>query len=582
MTKSESDLATPPEQYIEPVLNFSTKRLTVGEDLSAEKILVSELVKIGQLLLEFPDNPADGSSGSVRQPLKTGIHTKLSDSGDGVISEVTGYPKVTFTPSENGAGKILNISVEPLIRLSEDKMKASLAIHPSLPGCRSLATEDIEQLIVESGIVYGVDPEQILKAKTLIAEGLNEFHIIPFAQGQQCIPGVDARLDFHLEIGPLAGRLLKDGSIDFRDRKIMVPVSKGQIIATTIPATQGTPGITVQGEQVEARPGKNLPVKTERDARYSNETLQVTAVNNGALSVIRDQVIRVCSRQEIAGDIDYKTGNVESRNCVIVHGSVQPGFQLKADGDLQIGGAVMSSHISSLSNIVIKGGITGRNSTVFAGGDADILFIEQGEIQCEGNCVIRKQCYYSTIFSGGNIRCKEDSVTVGGELVAAGCITAGNVGSDQAAATYLAAGVVAERLQLYRNLQEKITLQREEIIRWMQMYKGNPKSRKLRHMEAAAEETKLQLMRLNMIPGTDLYSRADSSDNSFRSSPEENVETIGINLRDIVIEVEGIVHAGTKIQIGNRTLTLDKTLQKRCFRLTDNQKRILTLPLRRN
>jgi uncharacterized protein (DUF342 family) len=581
MTKSISDSATPPVRYIEPILNFSTKRLKIGEDTMAERIAVSELVKIGQSLLEFPVCDHNKSPGILKQPLITGRNTRLSDSGNGVISEVIGYPKISYSPSEDGTGKILHISVEPLIRLSEDKMKASIAIHPSLPDCRSLATEDLEQLIAESGIVFGVNPEQLLKAKTLIAEGLNEFHIVPFALGQHSIPGEDAWLEFHLEIGPLAGRLLNDGTIDFRERKIMVPINKGQIIATKIPATDGTPGITVLGDQMDAKPGKNLSIKTERDARYSTESLQVTAIQDGALSIVRDQVIRVCSRQEIAGDIDYRTGNVESRNCVVVNGSVQPGFQLKADGDLQIGGGVMSSMVSGLSNIVIKGGITGRNSTIFAGGDADILFIEQGEIRCEGNCVIRKQCYYSNIIAGGDIRCRKDSVTIGGELVAAGCITVGNVGSDQATATYLAAGVAGERLQIYRELREKIVLQQEEIIRWMQMYKGNPQSRKIRNMETVAEETKLKLMRLNLIPGTGIYSRAGSSDTSPQSASEDYSDADGINLRDIVIEVEGIIHAGTKIQIGNRTLTLDKTLQKRYFKLTDNQKRILTLPLHR-
>jgi uncharacterized protein (DUF342 family) len=581
MTKSISDSTTPPVQYIEPILSFSTKKLQIGDDVSADSIPVSELVKIGQTLLEFPACPPDTSSEKLKLPLKTGLHTRLSDSGNSVLSEVIGYPKVTFCPSGDDAEKTLTISVEPLFRLSEDNMKATLAIHPSLSDCRSLATEDLEQLIAEAGIVYGVDAEQVQKAKTIIAEGLNEFHSIPFALGQQSIPGEDAYLDFHIEIGPLAGRILKDGTIDFRERKIMVPISKGQIIATKIPATIGTPGITVKGEQTEAKPGKNISVRTERDARYSNETLQVTAINNGVLSVVRDQVIRVCSRQEIAGDINYQTGNVESRNCVIINGTVQPGFQVKTDGDLQIGGAVMSAQVNSLSNIVIKGGITGRNSKVFAGGDVDILFIEQGKIQCEGNCVIRKQCYYSTIIAGGDIRCKNNTVTIGGELVASGCITVGNIGSAHAAATYLAAGVVGERLQLYRELQEKIALQREEIIRWMQLYKGRPESKKIRNMEAAAEDTKLQLMRLNMIPGTGLYSRASMAATSAQSASEEYSDANGISLHNIVIEVEGTIHAGTKIQIGNRTLTLNKTLQNRYFKLTGNQKRILTLPLHR-
>jgi uncharacterized protein (DUF342 family) len=291
--------------------------------------------------------------------------------------------------------------------------------------------------------------------------------------------------------------------------------------------------------------------------------MEVTATSAGALSVVRDTVIKVSARQKIGGDIDFSRGNVESGNCLIIRGSVMPGFTVKAEGDIEIGGTVSSATIEGQANVVIKGGITGQKTKISAEGDADILFIEQGEIVCGGNCVVRKQGYYSSIHANGDIRCKNDSVVMGGELVAAGSISLGDVGSDKATPCLVAAGVVPERLDLYRQLKNNLVELQEEVIQLMQMHGG--RSRKLRHLEREVEDIKQQLHRLSMIPGSGLYSRAGKEEDPRFSEEEYSIEN-SIDMKKIGIEVFGSIQAGTTIRIGNRTLVLDKNISCRLFR----------------
>jgi hypothetical protein len=357
-----------------------------------------------------------------------------------------------------------------------------------------------------------------------------------------------------------------------------VPVLAGQVLARKIPALPGTVGVDVFGREIEAPPGKDIKVRTSGDVTYSQDTMEVTATSAGALSVVRDNVIKVSARQKIGGDIDFSIGNVESGNCLIIRGSVLPGFSVKAEGDIEIGGTVSSATVEGLANIVIKGGITGQKTKILAEGDADILFIEQGEIVSGGNCVVRKQGYYSSIHAGGDIRCKQDCVVVGGELVAAGSITLGDVGSDKATPCLVAAGVMPERLDLFRQLKHTLVEYQEEIIQLMQMQGG--RSRKLRQLEREVEHIKQQLQRLNMIPGTGLYSRAGKGDDP-RFTDEEYSADNSIDLKKIGIEVFGSIQAGTTIQIGNRTLVLDKNISSRLFRLNDTMLRILAVPLGR-
>ena len=40
-----------------------------------------------------------------------------------------------------------------------------------------------------------------------------------------------------MDVGPVAGKLMGDGSIDFRERRMFIGVNKGELIATKVLAT---------------------------------------------------------------------------------------------------------------------------------------------------------------------------------------------------------------------------------------------------------------------------------------------------------------------------------------------------------
>lgn len=568
-------------EFVEPIQLFSSLKMIIGEDKFNNDVTVSELVHKDQQLFEFTNTDQFKVGEVERQPIEIGANCYISDDKNAVFSATMGYPKISFNLSPELETKILHVSVEPLFRITTDRMKASIAIHPPLPNCQSLVDENLEKLLDKEGIVSGIIPENLKSAQEYIKLGLKEFNVLILAIGKKPVHGTDAYLKFEVETGPIPGKLLKDGSIDFRERKIFVPVSNGEVIATKIPATTGTSGKTVLGERVDPEPGRDIAVNTLKDAAYSIKSRKVTATADGVLSVVGDTIIKVCSRQEIMSDIDYNTGHIESRNSVLIHGSVHPGFKVKTDGDLEIRGAIMSTRIESNANVVIKSGITGKNSSVTADGDVDIYFVEQGKIYSGSNCIIRKQSYYSNIIAGANIRCTPKSVVVGGQVIAAGNLTLGNVGSTNASPALICAGVDGKRLELYNSLKKKLIEQQEGLIQWLQMNKGTAKARKIRNMERAVEETRLQLVRMNMIPRTGIYSRAGDDVDDHRLKGKDYSDEGGINIAEVYIEIFGIIYAGTQLRIGNRTMTLEHTIANRLFKLNNPLTEIAAFPLRR-
>jgi len=437
--------------------------------------------------------------------------------------------------------------------------------------------------LIKEGIVFGINNEALDNVRDFLAQKENEFRKFVIAWGQPVGQSKDAYLRYDMEIGPIAGTMNEGGEIDFRERRIMVGVHSGQRIATKIPAVQGEPGINVYGEETPAREGKDLKIEVQSDARYSSETLQVTATKDGVLSIINDCVIKVLSHKTIASDIDFATGNVESMNALTILGSVQPGFRVTTGGDLKITGSVMSGEIVCNGNLVVRDGITGKNSRLQVKGDGDINFIEQGALQCGGRAVVRKQSYYSDITACSDIRCQASSIVMGGKLVAEGNISLGSVGAENSTPALIAAGTAADRLVHLKELKESVVEQQDAIIKWLQRYRGSSKSRKVRQMEQQLAETKLLLLKVNLIPGTGKYSRVA---NSEEATEGEDLDADyrsdgGIPIEQITIDVAGTIFAGTTIRIGNRFLKLDKTVSGRKFKLHANGRRILAVPKKR-
>lgn len=574
---SQQDNSSPRAKLIEPTLHFASKRLKT-DDGSSSSLLVSELVQPGQLLADFPGFERYAAKGYEKQPLKDGPHTAFTPDGQSLIASTFGYPKIDALTAENGL-TLLIISLVPLIRVSFDKLRAFLIIYPSLPNHPGLAQYDLPQLLQKAGITYGIDEVALDQARRVIAEGKPEISEIGIAEGKPPGPGTDAALSFALEIGPIAGQLRKDGSIDFRERRIMIGIEQDQLIAEKLPAVPGTPGINVLGEAIEPKTGRDITIFAQGDAAYSPATAQIRATRDGVLSVINKNTIRVSAHQVINGDIDFTTGNIDANGCLTINGSISNGFKVSSIGDLKIGGSVMSATVKTDANAVIQGGITGKASTITCGGDLDIKFIERGTITAGGRVVIRSQAYFSRIRAGGDIRCHPLSKIMAGELVAGGHLSVGNIGGQNSEPTLLGAGIESERLDLYETTRNELNSLQNTLIQWLQLH-GRARSRKVRKMEKEIAETKARLLTLNLIPGTELYSRGSAG------ASRDDIEEIsplyhqGIDIDNIRIDINGTAHTGTHLLLGNRSLVLQQSVSRRQFKLSADLKRIISFPLR--
>jgi uncharacterized protein (DUF342 family) len=516
--------------------HFKTQAFTTTVDGVSTEITVPELVRQNQILLSLTSN-----STSPPTILAPGKNCCLSDDKDTVSAELPGYPILRQLTSDKET--VISVEIIPIINCADNKMLATLTLYPTLSGSPSLELGDILELCQEQEINCGIDELTIQKTIGQMAQLGQPKYEVPIARGLPAVDGDDAYLRFEVEVGPLPGTILQDGSMDWRERKIFVGIDKDELIATKIPLTEGTAGFDIYGLETLSKPGKDIAVKVAGDVQYIEESRQVLATQSGVLSIINETGINVSAKQTIEGDVDFSVGNIESNDALEIKGNVTPGFTVTCKGDLSIGGNIHSATVNVKGNSKIASGLTGEQTVLTTAGDVEISFIERGRITSGGTVLITKGAYYASVSSKKMLMCRPESKIVGGTFCSGLDFIGGMIGSDNATPTIVAAGVDAGRFRQREKLQASIRDQQHELDNLIHM-KGREYSKTTvyKNKEVALQKRVNNLKQLNLTPDSPLYSRLDPT----------------YTYSSATVAIQGQIVSGTKIRIGNTRTTLSE------------------------
>jgi len=352
--------------------------------------------------------------------------------------------KVAETP-------IIVPTVEPDIRVlvSRDRMEASLQINLP-PGSRPLEMDELLEKIKNSGVVFGINHEQIRKAYDCPGSR------VVCAKGQQPINGENAYIKYHVNMdNNIRPSEMADGSVDFKNLNLFTIVQEGDLLAEKVPATLSISGIDVLGNTVNAKPGKDIPIPVGKNVQVVNGN-SLSAMIAGQV-LIANNKINVVPVIEIKGDIDVSTGNIEFMGDVIVHGSVQPGFSVKADGNVEIFGTISGGTVEG-KNVIIKMGIQGMHrGYIKARENVVAKFIENATAYAGIDIMVSDVVLNSRISAGKKILVEgRRGLIVGGTVMAGEEIRAKAVGNHMAAVTTLEVGVNPMLREEYKHVRAEI------------------------------------------------------------------------------------------------------------------------------
>ncbi|OGH55687.1 MAG: hypothetical protein A3G34_01295 [Candidatus Lindowbacteria bacterium RIFCSPLOWO2_12_FULL_62_27] len=325
------------------------------------------------------------------------------------------------------------------INVSADKLKAVLSVTPPKEGGMPVVLEDVLRKVAEMGI-QNVDQETV----AAYLEG-GAFHdSLLISEGTPSVDGEDARLEFLFKGGEGEREELKEddsGRVDYRTMSSIKGVKEGQLLIKKYAPTEGTVGVDVYGSESRPKAGKDVALQAGKNVQVSPDGTEFFAVTSGHV-VITGKTIRIDNILEHKGTVNYEIGNINFDGTVIIHGTVEEGFVVRATGDVFVE-AIARGFVESGGNIVVEKGIIGTPDTyVRAAGDITAKFVENANLFAEGNILVSEAILHSSLSARHNIVLREGkrSVVVGGVARAGGSVEARTIGSDVATKTVVEVG----------------------------------------------------------------------------------------------------------------------------------------------
>lgn len=535
---------------------FLTETLTSGPEEDRQTFKISQLMAAGAMLVAL-EGGAQGSSGKASDAkaeieLIPGGGVEFSADKKALLATTSGYPQMVRV--KESAGEKVIMDLEPLFYISEDGWTVKMNLYPPVTGNTLPGIAEIMVMLEKSGVRWGVREKNIAACLAAVKAEQRPHKKQVIARGRLPVNGENAWLRIDIAVGAQVGQELGDGHIDFRERHLFTGVEKGQLLATKVPATAGLPGVNVYGHEVPQIPGKDLIIKTAEDVLFDEDTGEIHAAIAGVLSAVSDTSVRVTAKLVVSGDIDFQTGNIESRDAVEIGGSIKPGFKVTTGGDVVVSGSVESAHISSRGNVVIRGGIMGEEASVEADGDVDIPVIDNGSISCKGSVRVSREAYYA------EIKCLQDIIFTGqarvmsSELFAGGSITAVEVDSDTSPNSLLAAATMPERYARYYKLLKSFHQAEAAVDAWHRRFGSEVVNDELDELNEELADAKASLVSYNLVPGVGERDRSGGLRYACRQK----------------ITVKGSIRSGAVIRIGNTEATLKKTYEDGHFALNSD------------
>ena len=436
------------------------------------------------------------------------------------------------------------------ITLAADKMTAWLSLVPPYGG-KPVDREQAERLLQEKAISSGILGREIDVA---LAAGAAQDKII--ARGREPVPGSDARFESLLpELKERRPHVDEHGVADYRDLGQINIVHPDQPLMRRVPAVTGKSGENVLGEAV--------PPPVVQDHKFA-PGLQGAKSDPGdanvLLAAITGQPVLVTHGVTVEpaitlASVDLASGNLNFEGTVNVHGDVKESMKISATGDVIVGGMVEAAEIEAGGDVVVKGGIIGHiasgnaphgahgaTASIRSKGSVSARFIENAEVRTGNSILLEDHASHSDLTALNEVmigkKGSKKGHILGGTTRATALVKALVIGSAGGVATvihvghnpYLQEQLEEARLELHNKKKEQ-----ENLYKVIAYLKENPDKNRgglLEKAERTLEKLLTDIIRLSETQ-QDLLGRMKFAE-------------------DAKVVVEGAIHSGVEIRIGNR------------------------------
>ncbi len=339
---------------------------------------------------------------------------------------------------KNEEEEIPDLDAQIVTFLTGGQMSAWLLIYPPVGQGKEVDEEMLKQALKEKGICYGLD-EELLAA--IPKEEGRYFHLYLIAQG---VPPVRGQDGYVVDLFPrtITHEFTVDefDRVDYMSLNFIRNVSKGEPICRIFAPTDGVPGRTVLDRELTAVDGKKASAPVGRNTELSEDGSELLASMTGHVE-FSGRSFQVKPVLEIAGNVDYSTGNINFLGDVHIHGDVCNGFTVRAVGSITVDGVVESCTIEAGGDLIMVKGALGNNQAVIRSHrgiytkyleNASVCAHENLQADCIMNC---------DVYSDATVQVRTgQGIIIGGNIHAAKEVNATTVGAKSEIPTNIILG----------------------------------------------------------------------------------------------------------------------------------------------
>ncbi len=432
------------------------------------------------------------------------------------------------------------------VQVSSNGLKATARIAAGPTG----GPDQVRAALDQSGVTFGIDERACSQIGKALAHPRFTGAAVLLAEGVPPTNGEDAEwiLSFEPHVQP--GTLRDDGTFDFRQRQLFTAVKTGDVIAARKFATAGREGTTVTGDPIPAEDGRDVTTMLGEGVDESEDG-KIRAIRDGVVKHVAGKLFDVVDHSVHSGDVDLRSGHLETGGSLKVNGSVELGMVVRAGGDVEVTRNVDGGSIFSDGNVTIGGDLVTRGGAVLsARGSAMVRRIQGATAQCGQLFAVQKDSVDSDI-SAGEIQIA--GRLVGGVARAETRLEVRKAGSPRGAGTVLAvAEPLAWPVDVARAAHREAAVLRNAKRRAMRdvqsqgRLKGGKMARQARSLEeeSLARLAELRRRRTALLPSAEI--------------------------------VADFIHSGTTVRFGVREKLIDASARSVRFRFDSDSQEILT------
>lgn len=437
------------------------------------------------------------------------------------------------------------IFLEDKKETSVDKEERIKTIIKEVKDIIKVGLKEDELIEILSGEMYG--------EKILIAEGIKP------------IAGKDGYVKFKFDLDKkLTPKVYDDGTVDYRELDIINNVRKGDVLAELISPEEGKDGQKVNGEIIKYKPGKPPYIRYGKNVELLEDGITLVATIDGLVKLDANRII-VSEIFEVK-NVNNETGNINFNGAVLVRENALNGFQIKADGDVEVYGVVEGAYIENNGDVVIKRGIQGYNRpTIKTKGNITTKFVENAIINANGS-ITAEAIMHSQIACKGNVNIVgKRGLIVGGVCRAGREIKARVIGSSMATSTILEVGIDPNITQKKEKLGQDIVAIKDNLDKIIKSLNLLESLKKANRLDKEKAQMYLRLIKTKDNLLKELQEKKDEY---------EIIEKASENCSRGMVKVSGIIYPGVKIIIGNSNYFIRDEMERCTFYREEGEIRI--------